>query len=180
MTLLAIVEKGDPILEKRSEHVIVDEITGKKVQKVISDMQETLNAISDGVGLAAPQVGIDMQIFIVSRRVMAKNKKEVATEPINDLVCINPKIIKFSKAKKWMAGEGCLSVRWWYGKVQRSTNVSLEYYDEFGKKQVRGAGGLLAHIFQHECDHLHGELFIDKAKDVEWLEPEDEVESEKK
>jgi peptide deformylase len=89
------------------------------------------------------------------------------------LVCINPKIIKFSKTKKWLDGEGCLSVRWYYGKVLRSTNVTLEYYDEKGQKQIRGAGGLLAHIFQHECDHLMGELFIDKAKDIEYIEPEE-------
>ena len=75
-----------------------------------------------------------------------------------------------------MNGEGCLSVRWYYGKVYRSINVSLEYYDENGKKQVRGAGGLLAHIFQHECDHLDGHLFIDKAKDIEWIEPNQDTE----
>ncbi|MBC7981828.1 peptide deformylase, partial [Candidatus Parcubacteria bacterium] len=54
-----------------------------------------------------------------------------------------------------------------------STNVTMEYLDEFGQKQSRGAGGLLAHIFQHECDHLKGELFIDKAKDIEYLDPND-------
>ena len=175
MTLLSIVEKGDPILEKPSQPVKVEDITSKKIQKVIFDMRETLAAISDGVGLAAPQVGIDLQIFIVSRRVIAKSKKGIGADTATDLVCINPKIIKASKTKKWMAGEGCLSVRWWYGKVLRSTNVSLEYHDEHGKKIIRGAGGLLSHIFQHECDHLKGELFIDKAKEVEWLEPEDGI-----
>ena len=60
-------------------------------------------------------------------------------------------------------GEGCLSVRWLYGKVKRHTNVTIKYYDHTGKLHVRGAGGLLAHIFQHEIDHLDGVLFIDKA-----------------
>lgn len=169
MSILSIVEKGNPVLDKPSKPVAVEDILSKKVQKLITDMQETLAAIDDGVGLAAPQVNVALQIFIVSKKVLAKNIEKSSS----DLICINPKIIKFSKTKKWLAGEGCLSVRWFYGKVYRSTNVTLEYYDEKGQKQTRGAGGLLAHIFQHECDHLNGQLFIDKAKDIEYIEPED-------
>jgi peptide deformylase len=169
MSILSIVEKGNPVLDNPSEPVPVEDILSDGVQKLIKDMQETLDAISDGVGLAAPQVNVPLQIFIVSKRVLNKNIVKSA----DDLVCINPKIVKFSKTKKWLDGEGCLSVRWYYGKVLRSTNVTLEYYDEKGQKQTRGAGGLLAHIFQHECDHLMGELFIDKAKDIEYIEPEE-------
>ena len=169
MSILSIVEKGNPVLDNPSDFVPVEEIMSSSVQKLINDMKDTLDGISDGVGLAAPQVNIPLQIFIVSKRVLNKN----ISAPVDDLVCINPKIIKFSKTKKWLDGEGCLSVRWYYGKVLRSTNVTLEYYDEKGQKQTRGAGGLLAHIFQHECDHLIGELFIDKAKDIEYIEPEE-------
>ncbi len=169
MSILSIVEKGNPVLDNPSDFVPIEEIMSSSVQKLINDMKDTLDGISDGVGLAAPQVNISLQIFIVSKRVLNKN----ITTPVDDLVCINPKIIKFSKTKKWLDGEGCLSVRWYYGKVLRSTNVTLEYYDEKGQKQTRGAGGLLAHIFQHECDHLIGELFIDKAKDIEYIEPEE-------
>lgn len=178
MTLLTIVEKGDPVLETVAQIVPVEDIQSKKIQTLIFDMSQTLDAISDGVGLAAPQVGVSVQIFIVSKRVFAKQKRTEKKPFVSkDLVCINPRIVKSSKVKKWMKGEGCLSVRWYYGKVERSTHVSLEYYDENGTKHVRGAGGLLAHIFQHECDHLQGQLFIDKAKDVEWLEPEDSAQA---
>lgn len=178
MTQLAIVEKGDPVLETPAKELTLEEIKSAPIQKLIADMKDTLGAISDGVGLAAPQVGHGVRIFLVAKKVLAR---KVSDEPmdidalknIEDLVCINPRIVKASKTKKWMAGEGCLSVRWYYGKVYRSTHVSLEYTDEKGEKHVRGAGGLLAHIFQHECDHLDGHLFIDKAKDVEWIEPED-------
>lgn len=178
MTQLAIVEKGDPILETPAKELTAGEIKSAPIQKLIADMKETLDAISDGVGLAAPQVGHGVRIFLVAKKVLAR---KVAGEALNidalkdieDLVCINPRIVKASKTKKWMNGEGCLSVRWYYGKVYRSTHVSLEYTDEHGQKHVRGAGGLLAHIFQHECDHLDGHLFIDKAKDVEWIEPEE-------
>lgn len=181
MTQRAIVEKGDPVLETPATEVAIVDISSPAVQSVIKDMKDTLSDISDGVGLAAPQIGVGMRIFIVSKRVLVrgKTKEELEANPVDDMVCINPKIIKYSKTKKWMDGEGCLSVRWYYGKVYRSTNVSLEYYDEFGKKHVRGAGGLLAHIFQHECDHLDGHLFIEKAKDVEWIEPKVEGEDTK-
>ena len=109
-----------------------------------------------------------MQIFIVSKKVVPRAS--------DDLVFINPKITKFSKKKKMME-EGCLSVRWIYGNVERSTNVTLEAYDENGEKVTRGAGGLLAHIFQHEVDHLNGILFIDKAVDTfEGAPPEEETE----
>ncbi|MBC7766510.1 peptide deformylase [Arenimonas sp.] len=168
MSILPIIEKGNPILDSVANAVKIEEIIKPRIQKIITDMQETLAAIDDGVGLAAPQVNIPLQIFIVSKRVL-KGKDKVLDK---DIVCINPKIVKFSKTKKWLDGEGCLSVRWFYGRVLRSINVTMEYYDEFGQKTSRGAGGLLAHIFQHECDHLEGELFIDKAVDIEYIEPE--------
>lgn len=169
MSILDIIERGHPTLSQPSKEVKIEDIKSTSIQKNIADMKETLAAISDGVGLAAPQVNIPLQIFIVSKRILIGKNKTLD----KDIVCINPKIVKFSKTKKWLDGEGCLSVRWFYGKVLRSTNVTLEYHDEFGVKQSRGAGGLLAHIFQHECDHLKGELFIDKAKDIEYLDPND-------
>lgn len=89
------------------------------------------------------------------------------------MVFINPVIVKESREKRWMEGEGCLSVRWIYGKVRRSTKVTLKAHNERGELVERGAGGLLAHIFQHEVDHLNGILFIDKAKDLEEIRPDD-------
>lgn len=169
MTIVSITEKGDPVLDNPSELVNIEEINSPKIQNIIKDMKDTLDSISDGVGLAAPQIGIPLQIFIVSKKVLNKDDKI----GLHDMVCINPRIIKKSKTKKWLEGEGCLSVRWYYGKVLRYTNVTLEYYDEYGQKKIRGAGGLLSHIFQHECDHLKGELFIDKAKDIEYIDPKE-------
>ena len=71
--------------------------------------------------------------------------------------------------------EGCLSVRWLYGQVDRSERVTLRAYDEKGKKLERGASGLLAQIFQHEVDHLDGILFTDKATQIEDLPPPKET-----
>ena len=69
--------------------------------------------------------------------------------------------------------EGCLSVRWLYGEVKRSTNATIRAYDEDGKVFTRGGGGLLSQIFQHEIDHLDGIIFTDKAKNLVELKPED-------
>lgn len=133
-------------------------------------MIETLESEADGVGLAAPQIGISLRIFIVAGFVFDRMKKTVGNP---HEIFINPVIVKESKEKKWLDGEGCLSVRWLYGKVYRSTRVTLEAYDHTGKLRSRGASGLLAHIFQHEVDHLNGILFTDKAKDLQEFDPEE-------
>ena len=85
-----------------------------------------------------------------------------------DLIFINPKITKVSKTKQLLE-EGCLSVRYVYGKVSRPEKVTIEAYDEDGKKFSRGFSGLLAQIVQHENDHLNGILFTDKAIDIQEI-----------
>ena len=183
----SIVTEGHPALRQNSIEVPKEEITGKYIQDLISSMSKVLKTQYDGVGLAAPQVGVPLQVFIVSGKIFLsdddkekvieaeKTKKKHNVIVPKDLVCINPQIIKFSKDKKWMDGEGCLSVRWFYGKVQRSLRVTIKAYNEKGEIFTRGASGLLAHIFQHEVDHLNGILFIDKAKDVKEFEPEEDT-----
>jgi peptide deformylase len=126
------------------------------------------------VAIAAPQIGESLRIFIVSGRAFDIEKgiyDENAKKPKSeDLVCINPKIDRLSRDKADM-DEGCLSVRYLYGKVKRSKKATVTAYNESGKKFTRGGSGLLAQIFQHETDHLDGVLFIDKAKDVVDLPP---------
>lgn len=172
-----IVSEGHPALRQVSHEIPLPEITSAKIQDVIEDMKCSLASQDDGIGLAAPQIGIPLRIFIVSKKIFSTPKSEGVIEeandtPTDDLVFINPVLVKESKEKKWMEGEGCLSVRWVYGKVQRSTKVTIRAYDQYGRAFERGAGGLLAHIFQHEIDHLNGILFIDKAKDLERVDPE--------
>lgn len=170
-----IVSEGHPALREMSQEIPLPEITSPKIQGLIADMKKSLASQEDGIGLAAPQIGVPLRIFIVSKKIFsAHNPSHTTTDTkIDDLVFINPVLTKMSKEKKWMEGEGCLSVRWVYGKVQRSTKVTIRAYDEFGRAFERGAGGLLAHIFQHEVDHLNGILFIDKAKDLEEVDPKD-------
>jgi peptide deformylase len=81
-------------------------------------------------------------------------------------VFINPEIIKASKVKKSMRGEGCLSVRFTYGTTKRFDKATVKALDEQGKEFIMDGSGLLAQIFQHEIDHLNGILFIDHAHDI--------------
>lgn len=160
----SIVQKGDPVLGKIAREVSLDLIGGKTLNAEIKQMKSALKYEFEGVALAAPQIGVSKRMFIVSGRVFGEHE--------NDQVFINPTILKKSKKARLM-DEGCLSVRYWYGQVKRHTNVTISYYDESGNYQTRGAGGLLAHIFQHEIDHLDGILFIDKAEQLEELKGKD-------
>jgi len=141
----------------------VDFVKEKKtLPKMLNDMREAMFSQSDGVALAAPQIGLSKRIFILHPMVYREENKYKGPR---ELTFINPKIIKISKDKKLME-EGCLSVRPLYGKVRRSSRVTIEAYDENGKKFKIGGTGLLAQAFQHETDHLEGVLFVDKAKEL--------------
>lgn len=180
--MIEIVQTGDPVLREIAKEVPIDEITSPKIQKVISDMITSLNSQNDGVAIAAPQIGVSLRIFVISGKIFDEdfirgqgnidgNLYKKARH--KELVFINPVIKKMSKDKKLMS-EGCLSVRPVYGKVRRATRVTVEAYNEKGKKFTKDGTGLLAHAFQHEYDHLDGILFIDKAKDMHESSPEDE------
>ncbi|MFM2383542.1 MAG: hypothetical protein RIQ72_114 [Candidatus Parcubacteria bacterium] len=184
-----IVQTGYPTLHNPSESVDLTKLDSPEIKKVLQDMTLALESQDDGVGLAAPQIGIPLRIFMVAGFIydrieyaaLRRKAKHDGTE-LPDVKTlkknphqffINPVITKESKEKKWMDGEGCLSVRWLYGKVYRSTRVTLEAYDEKGNFVRKGASGILAHIFQHEVDHLNGILFTDKAKDIQAYDPEE-------
>jgi peptide deformylase len=156
-----VQEHEHPALRATSEKIATAAFGSPELTETIRQMFQLLKAEDDGVAIAAPQIGIAQQIFVIAPKV-AKELKE------KHLIYINPKITKRSQEKKYM-DEGCLSVRWLYGQVLRHTRVTITAYDENGVKFERGAGGLLAHIFQHETDHLAGTLFIDTAINVTKL-----------
>ena len=129
-----------------------------------------------GRGIAAPQIGVPLRIFVVAGHVFALGKEEdekrLRDKKIYpDAVFINPKVTKLSKKARWII-EGCLSARWLYGNVRRADKATVKAYDERGRKFSYGGSGLIAQIFQHEVDHLDGVLFLDKAKDVKSIPPE--------
>ena len=176
----SIVQNGDPVLRQIAKEVPEKQITNPKISAILGRMKEALNSQDDGVALAAPQIGESLRIFVVSERVfeIADDLKE-RREQIKDrntnyghLVFINPRLTKLSKDKA-MLEEGCLSVRYKYGKIERSLKATVTAYDEHGKKFTRGGSGLMAQIFQHETDHLNGVLFIDKAVDLQEIPPKE-------
>jgi peptide deformylase len=172
---------GENILRQISREVPLSDIKTPKIQKILKEMSFALKSQNDGVAIAAPQIGYSLQIFVVSGKIFNKDfvsnrerrisgeitqdKIDKIQEEVKDLIFINPKISKLSRAKEWVP-EGCLSVRPIYGKTYRSNKATATAYDENGNKFIRGASGLLAQIFQHETDHLNGILFIDHAKDI--------------
>src|SRR3989344_2658495 len=168
-----ILQKNAPVLREVANPVPLKSITSKEIGKALRRMKDALHGEDDGVAIAAPQIGESLRMFVVSGRAVAwssRAKKTDEHKELNDLVFINPEIIKASK-KKRRVEEGCLSVRWLYGKVNRSEKVTLRAYNETGQRFERGASGLLAQIFQHETDHLNGVLFIDKAKHIQNIPP---------
>lgn len=182
--MVEITQKGNNVLRQTAEEVPIDEIVSKKIKNVISDMKEALDSQDDGVALAAPQIGIALRIFIISKRVcilddegrLLPGLRPEDAQKYEDRVFINPKIINTSSKKHWVS-EGCLSVRGIYGKAYRHVKATIQAYDENGKKFTRGGSGLLAQIFQHETDHLNGILFDDHAKDIEPYHPPDQTHS---
>src|SRR3989344_4349868 len=170
-----IIQKENKVLRQIAKEVSVEAIKSRKIEILIRRMQKALNGEEDGVAIAAPQIGESLRIFIISKRIfeiIAEEKKELPkkTEELEDLIFINPEILKTSK-KKISVEEGCLSVRWLYGKVERSQKTLVKAYDQNGKPFTLGGSGLLSQVFQHEIDHLDGILFTDKAKDLKEILP---------
>ena len=171
-----IVQKENKVLRQIAQEVSVEDIRSRKIETIIRRMIKALNNQDDGVAIAAPQIGENLRIFVISKKIFEiieeeqksngkKSKRENLDEFENsnkkkeykDLIFINPEIIKISK-KKMKVDEGCLSVRWLYGKVERAEKITVRAYDENGKPFTMGASGLLAQAFQHEIDHLNGIL----------------------
>ncbi len=146
---LPIENQLSKILRKPSQEV--RDFNDPKLKKLIQDMFDTLKATPNGVGLAAPQVGESLRLFIVLL-------------PKFQGVFINPKIEKISG--EVLTQEGCLSVPKIWGEIKRAKEVEISAYNEKGKKFKMKSKDLLAQIFQHEIDHLDGILFIDKAEKI--------------
>ncbi|MFK2824945.1 peptide deformylase [Bacillus sp. B190/17] len=156
MAQLPIVCYPDAILEKKCEPVTQFD---KKLRKLIKDMHETMIA-ADGVGLAAPQVGIDLQVAVVD------------IEDEHGLITLINPVIEDTKGSETDI-EGCLSFPGLYGQVTRSSYVKVKAQDVKGRFFILKAEGFLARAIQHEIDHLHGVLFTSK---VEQYVSEEELE----
>ncbi|BCB03304.1 peptide deformylase [Bacillus sp. KH172YL63] len=147
MAILPIVMHPDPILEKECEKVTDFD---KKLKKLLANMYDTMLE-ADGVGLAAPQVGVDLQVAIVD-----------IGDDTGTIELINPEIIE-TKGKDTDL-EGCLSFPGLYGEVTRPYAIKVRSYDRKGRMVEFHAEDFLARAIQHEIDHLHGILFTSKVE----------------
>lgn len=161
MVIKHATQVGNPVIRKKSKLVVDVESTATK--KVVRDLVDSMRYHSL-VGMAAPQIGENLRIFVTEIRVtkLRKNDKESGSDDLR--VFINPRIISLSK-KQEKGWEGCGSVSEanLFGKVSRPAAVEIEAFDEKGQKFSLKAKGLLARVIQHEFDHLDGVLFVDKA-----------------
>ena len=164
MTKQQIIQYGDPILRKVTSRVIKFD---KSLRKLVEDMFETMYA-SEGVGLAAPQIGVSKRVLVLDvdypskRYIDEQTKKEVAS--YNPLVLINPVLIQ--KEGQLISKEGCLSFPNVVIDVIRFKKIIVKYQDLLGKeRRLPAEDDLLCRCIQHEIDHLDGKLFVDKTAD---------------
>jgi peptide deformylase len=162
VALREILICGDPVLKRKAAPA---DPSDPELKQIVQDMFETMYE-NRGVGLAAPQIGLSVSLFVINyewNRDEGKEKKGV------EEVFINPKIIK-AYGKETGHEEGCLSVPEIHETVLRKDTIDIEYTDLECKKHTEiGVTGMRARVFQHEYDHLQGMLFIDRLSPVKKL-----------
>ena len=163
---LEIVQAGNPVLREQARPLSPAEITSKEIQELIQSMRNIMHD-APGVGLAAPQVGLSLQLAVIEDReeyhkdVPAEQLRERDRLPVPFHVIINPRIAETS-AEAAEFFEGCLSLHGFSALVPRARTARVGFLNERGKKEVIEASGWYARILQHEIDHLRGTLYIDR------------------
>lgn len=163
--ILPIVGYGDPVLRKKAEDISKDD---PNLKQIIADMYETMyNAY--GVGLAAPQVGLSIRLFVIDTKPFSEDE-DLTKEEQEQLAgfrktFINPVITK-EDGEEWGFNEGCLSIPEVREDVYRHERITIEYYDEDFNKQTEVYDGLRARVIQHEYDHIEGILFTDRISSL--------------
>ena len=168
MSIRDIVTLNNPILRRKARPVTD---FGPELQTLIDDMLETMRA-APGVGLAAPQVDVPLQVFVAEW-----GDDEDPEAPKQTYVFVNPEIKRASR-ETVLGVEGCLSIPGLVGEVERSTKITIRALNRRGQPLKVKAEGWLARIFQHETDHLNGVLFIDIAEEIWQPADEEDLESD--
>ena len=150
-----IIAYGDPVLRRKATAIEPDEYP--HIKQLVEDMFETMYA-AHGVGLAAPQIGLSMRLFVIDATPFDKDEPE-----LKDFkkVFINATILE-ETGEEWAFNEGCLSIPDIREDVYRNPVVKISYYDEDWKHHEETFSGLAARVIQHEYDHIEGKLFTDK------------------
>jgi peptide deformylase len=153
MTVRPIVALGNAVLRKKARKVSRFD---DSIRALVKDMIETMRD-APGVGLAAPQIGVPLQVAVVE------------AEPEQVHVLVNPEIVKLEGEQ--ILDEGCLSVPGYWGKVRRAERVTVKARDAHGKEiRITAAEGLLGQALQHEIDHLNGMVYVDRLDSLDDLQ----------
>jgi len=165
---LKIVQAGEPVLRAQARQLTRQEIISDEIQRLIRDMRETMRD-APGVGLAAPQVGMALQLAVIEDReellssLPAEELAEKERKAVTFHVMINPEITLLGDDIAEFY-EGCLSLPGFWAVVPRAHRVRVTYLDEHGEPQSVEASGWYARILQHEIDHLRGTLYFDRME----------------
>lgn len=162
---------GNPILRKKTAQVSKDFLLSDDFAQVLSDLFDSMKHYG-GIGIAAPQIGIDLQVAIIELMGFNRYGEEVNL-PLTAF--INPQIT-FLTSETQGFWEGCLSVPGLRGFVERPKKIKVTYLDPKGSEQEMIAEGFLATVLQHELDHLNGVLYVDRIKDPKLLSYQEEFE----
>ena len=152
--ILPIVAFGDPVLRKKGEPISKE---FEELPNLIKNMWETMYG-AEGVGLAAPQIGMSIQLFLVDASPFSEDEPEL--EGFKKIF-INPEILE-ETGEEWQFKEGCLSIPGIRENVKRNETIKIKYFDEDFCEHVEQFSGLAARVIQHEYDHVNGILFTDK------------------
>jgi peptide deformylase len=170
MSVREIIVYPDRRLFKKSKKV---EKFDEQLHVLLDDMYDTMSS-KDGVGLAAIQVGVRLNVLIINP--VDEQTKEQSKDDL--LEAVNPSILKSSGEQVYQ--EGCLSVPGYYEDIKRAQNITVKYYDRYGKEHIKDYDGFLAVAWQHEIEHLDGHLFIEKLSIIKRKKFEKELRQKKK
>jgi peptide deformylase len=164
---MKIIEFGDPILRQTAEQVKLSDIKSEEIQKLIKDLIQACDEHPFGVGIAAPQIGVSRAVFVI-RTKPTKSRPELK---IRTRVVINPEILEYigEPIQLW---DGCLSEgkETMFAQTERYKKVRVKYIAEDAKLKEEVLDGFMAHVFQHETDHLSGILFVDRITNSKsWM-----------
>jgi peptide deformylase len=162
MAILEIVQVGHPALRQEARPLTPEEIVSNAVQRLIDDMRETMHD-APGVGLAAPQIGLPLQLAVMedSANVEPEDAAERERHPVPFHVMINP-VLTVEDPTPIAFYEGCLSLGGYGARVARARSVRVDALNERGEPVILRATGWYARILQHEYDHLQGTMYIDR------------------
>ena len=171
MAILKVARIGHPVVRAMARSVGEDELRSAEIQRLIDDMKETMHEY-EGVGLAAPQIHAGLRLAVIE--VPASDHR--AEQGVPFTVLVNPVITPVGN-EKLLGWEGCLSVPDLRGLVPRFARLRLTALDREGRPWAVEASGFFARVIQHECDHLDGNVYLDRMPDMRTLSFQREFET---